>query len=198
MHMDRILLTILIPTLPNRRPLFNELLNKLLVQSEGQPVEILSLLDNRVIPLGKKRQMLLDMAQGEYIVFIDDDDKISDDYIQTIILAIYQNPGVDVITHPIHVQRTGGGPWGMAYYGLKYTYATRIDTGTEYYGPPPHTVPWRREIAQQAKFPPGKIFGEDSDWVTQACKLAKTEIDLGVPLYWYCFDERVSETRRPS
>ena len=62
-------------------------------------------------------------------------------------------------------------------------------------GPPAHTMVWRRETVQGIKFPE-KQFGEDVDWVDQACEKAKTELVLnGAPLYFYKFDESKTATR---
>lgn len=189
------LLSVLIPTLPERAQLFRALYGRLQVQAEGQPVELLALLDNKVMSVGRKRQALLDMAIGDYIVFIDDDDTVVDDYVQEILLAIRQNPGVDVIIHPIEFRRSYRDPWSLSYYYLKETYQTARDLpGGDYIGPPPHTVPWRRELVKDCKFPE-KNFGEDSAWVTQARNKARTWVDIPRPLYRYCFDERVTATR---
>lgn len=41
------------------------------------------------------RNVALDMAEGEYICFIDNDDHISDDYVPTILEYIEEKPGYD-------------------------------------------------------------------------------------------------------
>jgi hypothetical protein len=54
---------------------------------------------------------------------------------------------------------------------------------------------WRREVVRACRFP-SKQFGEDVDWVDQACEAAKTEMVLdGEPLYFYNQDDRTSATR---
>ena len=63
-----------------------KVLDKLLSQRTSD-VEILLLFDNRHLTLGAKRNFILDRAKGDYISFIDDDDDISDDYIQTLLTA---------------------------------------------------------------------------------------------------------------
>ena len=47
--------------------------------------------DNKKRSVGEKRQDLLNLAKGQYLVFIDDDDRISDDYISSIIQAMNEN-----------------------------------------------------------------------------------------------------------
>ena len=72
---NTIKLSILIPTVPRRK----EHLERLLATLEPQitdEVELLVLMDNKKSLIGSKRQKMIDISQGEYIVFIDDDDEI--------------------------------------------------------------------------------------------------------------------------
>ena len=48
-------------------------------------VEVLVEKDNGEISVGKKRNILIEKANGEYICFIDDDDFISKNYLNTIL-----------------------------------------------------------------------------------------------------------------
>ena len=48
-------------------------------------VEILIEKDNREMSVGRKRNVLIDKAKGEYVCFIDDDDFISKDYLNIIL-----------------------------------------------------------------------------------------------------------------
>ena len=70
-------LSILIPTLPNRIIMFANMFANLSKQAEQFPgeVEILSDDRGREITTGEKRNALLERAQGEYTVFVDDDDE---------------------------------------------------------------------------------------------------------------------------
>ena len=74
-------LSILIPSIPERLEKVARLYYKLQSQIKGRPVEILSLCDNMKMSIGEKRNKLKDMAKGEYWAFVDDDDDISDNYI---------------------------------------------------------------------------------------------------------------------
>ena len=40
--------------------------------------------DNKKRTIGKKRDEMLKLAQGKYVTFVDDDDRISDDYVDEI------------------------------------------------------------------------------------------------------------------
>src|SRR5690606_33962771 len=58
-----------------------------LAADQRDQVEILYLVDNKKVMLGTKRNQLIDLAQGEYVVFVDDDDRIEPDYIETLLEA---------------------------------------------------------------------------------------------------------------
>ena len=49
-----------------------------------EDIEVIVLYDNKKRTIGQKRNALLDLAQGNHLVFLDDDDRISDDYILSI------------------------------------------------------------------------------------------------------------------
>ncbi len=65
-------------------------------QNDGS-VEHLVIFDNCKRSVGLKRQACLDIARGDYIAFVDDDDDISADYISRIREAI-DTTGADGIT----------------------------------------------------------------------------------------------------
>jgi len=66
-----------------------KIMKELLKQTQKyNNIELLAFFDNKKRTIGKKRQNMLQLAQGEYVVFIDDDDKIADDYIDEIMTYI--------------------------------------------------------------------------------------------------------------
>ena len=89
-------LSILTPTIPGREKQLKALNEKLAKQIGDLPVEHLILSDNRKRSIGEKRQSLVDIANGEYIAFCDDDDDVSDNYVAEILKAIETK--ADVIT----------------------------------------------------------------------------------------------------
>jgi glycosyltransferase involved in cell wall biosynthesis len=70
------LLSILVPTVPSRvATMFPKAIQAILGQiTDHKEVELLGLFDNKARTTGAKRNALLDIARGEYVVFIDDDD----------------------------------------------------------------------------------------------------------------------------
>jgi len=77
------LLSILIPTMQSRLPLYTRLHEELTRQCNlpgaGPAVEILTLSDDGSERVGTKRNQLMDRANGRFLVFADNDDRISRD-----------------------------------------------------------------------------------------------------------------------
>jgi glycosyltransferase involved in cell wall biosynthesis len=94
-----ILLTIAIPTIEQRTDCFNELYNELKKQSEsfGNLIEIVYICDNKEMTIGAKRQKLVDMSKGKYIVMWDDDDWIHPNGIEMIMEGLKSD--ADVISY---------------------------------------------------------------------------------------------------
>jgi hypothetical protein len=67
---------------------------------DSKEVEIISLLDNKSMSVGRKRQALFQLARGRYVCQIDDDDGVEDDFVKTILSAIKdtQNNPPEVIS----------------------------------------------------------------------------------------------------
>jgi glycosyltransferase involved in cell wall biosynthesis len=205
--------SILIAAIPERyhsahKPLLSILEHQAVARMPD--VELLLLLDNRRRSVGSKRNDLLSIANGEYVSFIDDDDEVATDYVQRIYRTIVQTrkseAPADVICFP---QRCTLQPHNVIHdctYSLAYwkdrepaqrrQLAPSDKPNTlNWTGPPAHTMVWRRAVLEGIKFPE-KTFGEDVDFVDQACEKAKTEVQIvGGPLYLYRFDEAKSRTR---
>jgi len=96
--MSQPLLSILIPTTPERQVEFDRLLDRLEILSAGYNVKIISDDTGKHMTIGEKRERLYKAANGLYSLQIDDDDDIADNAIELIIGAIKSNPGVDVIS----------------------------------------------------------------------------------------------------
>ena len=211
--------SIMIAGIPERFHSAQPLLHSLLeAQSVARmpDVELLYLLDNRRRPVGEKRNDMLAMAHGEYVSFIDDDDAVATDYVQKIYRQIVatrkSDEPADVICFP---QRATIQPAGVIH-ECTYSIAHWKDREPDkrrvlaqipgengkplpntlaWSGPPAHTMVWRRDCIQDARFP-SKNFGEDVDFVDQACENAVNEIVMmGEPLYFYNFNEEGTATR---
>jgi hypothetical protein len=133
----------------------------------------------------------MQIARGQYLTFVDDDDRISDDYLTTILTAINKNPGVDVLCY-IAECRINKGDVITCRYSLNNSGYKHV--GSNWSGPPAHTMVWKSSIAKRVPFP-CKNYAEDGEWVKVAVGLAKTETQIEKTLYFYDFNSSTSKTR---
>lgn len=190
---DNVVLSVLILSIPSRiQKHLIPLYNKLLKQSENfSQVEILCLIDNKTMTVGEKRQSLLNLARGKYIGFMDDDDDVSDDYIESLVAAAIQNPDSDVITFDQH----------CIVNGMEFTVNFSTKNSNQKYipgmkhvlRPPFHICFWKREIAKQSTFEQSS-YGEDYAWCLNMYPFIKTEFHIDRQLHLYRYDDRSSET----
>lgn len=184
-------LSILIPTLPSRKPMFDDLVKKLIsqYQSKGYDVEILFNVKlyqsyGFVESIGAKRNYLLDIAKKDYLCFIDDDDDVSEDYLDKVFEGI--NKGVDCCSLRGVITWDGLQPETFEH-SIKYNaYATTKFNEIKYERYPNHLNVIKASIAKQFKFPEIN-HGEDTDWATQIFKsgLIKTEHYIDSVIYHY-------------
>lgn len=89
-------ISILIPTMNSRRPLFEDVLREVQHQIAETPqikVEVLWESDNGEMTLGAKRNVLIDRCTGKYHCFIDDDDVLAPYFLKTFVPMIQS--GID-------------------------------------------------------------------------------------------------------
>lgn len=101
-------LSILIPTISERAEMFTRLYNKLHRQLEYMStfhhslgdIEIVVNSDKRYLDggpsIGKKREELVKRAQGKYLCFLDDDEDIAPDYLETLVRLCIQDRDICV------------------------------------------------------------------------------------------------------
>lgn len=94
------ILSIVIPTHVERtREFLSPLIASLHTQVGDSPqVEILALTDNGRMSIGRKMGILTRMARGSFMSAIGDDDSVHENYVETLLGAIDENPEVDVIS----------------------------------------------------------------------------------------------------
>lgn len=159
-------------------------------------VEFLLAVDGGEQSIGAKRNRLLQQARGEFIVFIDDDDLVTPDYLSQVLSAIVRNPGVDCITY-----RSRRFENGVFEADCIYSLANTTNSGREdrngirtYLRWPYHVTPIRRSLAVQVAFPEID-HTEDTQWVVKLKPLLRTECHLPLPLYEYWWrSDRSAET----
>jgi len=187
------LLSILIPTLPIRKTKFDNLISQLELQiKEGNyqsVVEVISLLDNKEMTIGAKRNRMIEMSAGKYVCFVDDDDMVSPDYIEKIIGAINQYP--DVITFCGRYFKDG-------VFQQDFTISLdveHLDTPKHLYRKPHHLCPVKRYIAMDCPYP-NINNGEDSAYSELLNRFLLTEYHIKAQIYDYLFSTKETETQK--
>jgi SAM-dependent methyltransferase len=177
---QKIDLSIIICSLLERRNEFlDRLLNTLEPQIEGkQNVEILVLNDNAKRSIGRKRNDGLAIAQGKYVCFIDDDDMVTDDYVDQILNEIRKwEPDVIVFDAIISFDGTNN---KLVKYGREFDHTEKQDA---YYRRPNHLMVHKR--SNITEFFMDVKTGEDDEWASRMLDRIVTQSRINKPLYFY-------------
>lgn len=176
------LLSILIATTSTRSVVIKPLLAELTRQILNRPSKVeLIINDHETDCIGKKRNDLLQSANGEYVVMIDSDDEIDRCYILTILCAIECDaPDCIGINGTITTNGKDERKW---YISKDYKFWFTGRNGV-YYRTPNHISPVRRELALLAGFPEIS-HGEDHEFSKRLLPYLKTESIITRPLYKY-------------
>ena len=173
-------LSILICSLHERKEEFlSRILSILTPQIQGRDVEIIILTDNGEIPIGTKRNMSLNVANGKYVCFIDDDEIVSDKYVELVLSKIIENSDVIVFNG---IVTTNGSGVKMARQGMEYEYGEVDDV---YYRLPNHLAIHKKETMIE-RFMDVRT-GEDDEWAQRRLKEIKTQSRIDEILYHYDF-----------
>lgn len=167
--------SVLIATMPGREKSLQALMASIREKTQricpSLRVEICLAFDNRETSIGNKRQKLLTDARGKYMSFIDDDDDITDAYVEDL---------WQTFTTGAHVMRIRG---QLKQYTFVHSLSVRLTdmmaTTTEppvFQRPPNHLNPMMTDIAIWITFK-NALYGEDLDWTIRLSKsqLLQTE-----------------------
>lgn len=155
------------------------------LMSQGvREFEILCLEDEGETVVGEKRNRLLQKASGEFSVFIDDDDTVSEKYLPLVLDAIEKGDHIDCV-----------GFYGSVYFQGEFAghmlHSVMCTAWTEkegwYYRPPNHLNPIRSSIAKRFRFKP-IATSEDYHWsldLLRARALTRETFIGDEPLYHY-------------
>jgi len=191
--------TILVPTIPQRAALLDRLLGILLPQLDPWhgAVTVLAWRNAGRPTLGEIRDRLMKDAPGEYISFIDDDDRVPEYYVHEIMRALdahhpdhvgfqldYSTNGIgrEIVDHSLR-----HGRWHRNHEGQLVRDFTHID-------------PIRREIALHGTFMTGRPKrAEDRHWVKRVRPFLAggSEVYLDKVMYYYEWREDISAWQRP-
>jgi len=184
-------LSVLICTISCRNIIYKQLICHLEKQISLLPndlinqVEIISSSDES-INIGQKRNLLLDKSVGDFIVFIDDDDTVCEDYLLSILKTINDNEGIDCIG--IEGVITFNGQNLKKWY-ISIDYGSWFEKDNVYYRTPNHISPIKREIALKVKFPEIK-FAEDFEYSKNIYPYLQKEAKINKSIYNYNYIDK--------
>ena len=183
-------LAVLIPTLRDNRESFVYIANKITKQVVDlglqKQIQILKNVDGGEMLVGEKRNLLINDAVEngfKYVLFVDDDDEVNENFIKLINNAINENPEVDCVTYNAHVTVNGANPRDYIF-GIEHKEYKYVD-GT-YYRPPGHLCAIKTDIASKYQF--GKQRrGSDVTWSMDMVKdnAIKTSVHIPETMYYY-------------
>ena len=187
-------LSILIPSIPSRFDRLFIQYKKLMVMAEGKPVEILAFTDNKKRSIGLKRDALVQIAMGDYLAFVDDDDEVYPNYVDALLKGISEADGADVISIQQHASIEGGNKFLIDFGVAKDNQEARKVNGVwqDVTRKPFHTCAWKTPIAKRHHFPDAS-YGEDWHWCKRVLGDVQKEHKIYGPILCYHWSESVTE-----
>lgn len=187
-------LSILVCSVLNRRhnflPLILEELNR--QTHDKTDVEVICIVDNKTRMLGIKRNDLVNMAQGDYVAFVDDDDKLNPNYVYELLKAVDECEGADVINFIVNVS-INGSPFKPCFYTVKHEYD--FNREESYHRLPNHIMAIKRQLCIDTPYKP-ILRGEDSAFSKDLAPKIKKEFDILKVLYEYHYNQNTTETQQ--
>lgn len=196
-----IILSILIPTIPSRIEKFRYLNYVLSLQalslhnthSTLGNVEILfdntkSFMDGG-LSIGKKREALVQHATGKYLCFLDDDEDIAPNYVETLVRLCQRN--ADVVTFR-NLTKTDT-YWTVVDLSLNYQVNDQASPNFIVRRRPFHVCPVKSEFAKLYSFEDIN-YGEDFNWMEKVLTHCTTEAHTEQVLHCYQHSSKLSES----
>lgn len=180
------LLDILIPTMPSREKPLARLLGVLAPQVRDR-ADVKIVVDGGTEIIGIKRDRMVAESRAEYVVFVDDDDLVAENYVEAIVAALRSRP--DCVSIKMFVKHDGHpmGPDPIYEHSIKYR-DHRSWGGN--FRTPHHLCPIRRELALKATFG-NKSYAEDYNFAMGILPYLQTESEASEhPLYVYDYQSR--------
>lgn len=191
-------LAILIATVEERKKQFEKLLECSFNREKYPDVLLISLCDNKELSIGNKRQRLLLAAKKEnceWIVFFDDDDLPSENYIQLILDTINSNPDIDCIGINGTMTTNGANPQTWCHVLGETWREGKPNEKFTYYRPIIHFNPVKLELALKAGFKDMR-YGEDRDYSDRLNPLLKKMAYIEQPLFHYNYSNKIEHKKK--
>lgn len=160
-----------------------------LPEADQDRVEVIILTDNKKMMLGHKRNTMVDIAQGKYIAFVDDDDRLAPDYLAQLLTATATD--ADSIVFKAEVSLNGE-PAKICDYSKDHRRDYNHKDG--YYRIPNHICCIKRSVSLKSSFP-NVLYGEDAGYGKVLLPFLKTEHKINKILYYYDYNSETTETQ---
>lgn len=207
--------SILVPTLGERRPLFERLMAGLLPQLDPYAgrVRVIGWHNDGSPSLPKIRQRMVVRSESDYVSFVDDDDLVAPYYVAEVVKALETRPVADKPGHlgdrgePDYVGfqvqcYSDGAPTAVSYHSLEFRRWRNLPT--HYERDISHINPIRTALARKADFTKAGRRAEDRAWADQlrARRILKTQVLIPRIMYHYLYAPggsrwQVPQTIRP-
>ena len=189
--------TVLVPTLGERRPLFERLMAGLLPQLDPYAgrARVVGWFNNGSPSLPKIRQTMVEKAETDYVSFVDDDDLVSPYYVAEVMAALESRP--DYVGFQVQCY-SDGAPTAVAHHSLEFTRWRNLPGRFE--RDISHINPIRTTLARRASFARTRPGGaEDRDWAGQLRRARVLRTQEFVPriMYHYLFNSHATRWRKP-
>lgn len=187
-----IVLSILIPTIPERAVKFTELYNEVMAQKHElnslHPTlgDVEVLIDGSKkfleggLSIGKKRESLVNRATGKYLLFLDDDENIAPNYLETLVRLCQHD--VDVVTFRAFVRMRSY--WGLVDMRLGNDVNEQMTPDNTVNRTAWHTCPVKSVYAKMFPFP-DISDGEDFEWMQKVLACCTTEAHTDKIIFCY-------------
>lgn len=187
-----IMLSVLIPTIPERKDIFDSLWNELYRQLtelyENHPM--LGGVDininrghrflNGGLSIGKKREDLVKRAKGKYLCFLDDDESIAPNYLETMVRLCNEDKDVCTFRNITKLDTF----WTVVDMSLNHTENEQVTPDSIVKRKPWHVCPVRSEFAKLYEFEDSN-YGEDWQWFERVLSHCQTEAKSNAIIHQY-------------
>jgi len=172
-------LSILVCSLESRADKLDRLMGALTPQLTTE-VEVLTHVDAGEASIGKKRNELMEAALGDYVAFVDDDDMVSEDYVEKVLTALESDPDCASLTGIIYF---ANGRSAIFDHSIEHEQWYQGSDGI-YYRTPNHLNAIKRSIANKVVFE-DLSFGEDKRFSDKVKPFLRTEVRIPGEIYYY-------------
>lgn len=185
-------LSILIPSIPEREELFSSLTDELFHQKNQcmylhpglGDVEICADRDSSFLnggpSIGEKRNRLVKSASGKYLAFLDDDEDIAPNYIESLLRLCLQDQDICTFRAMTKLQNF----WALVDMRLMYKVNDQISPDYTVRRPPWHICPVRSVYAKSFEFKDINN-AEDFEWMERVLSCCTTEAHTDQILFCY-------------